>query len=210
MLLACCFREPKSKQGKRNGQKLIASSADDEDAYVLSKSLISAPVSVGKDSKKKAGDNSGGGSSWEDQRSHIVTRPASQNGLFASNGSKKKIKAVVEESKLASTPPATKEDSKRQQSSAIKQPSFNASTPVTKPPVSSAHNQLFSPPNFTNISAIKKKEEVRDVRRMLATPEDLDESYISLSKINPASLSNSSKESLSPHCVPRSHLMKKC
>ena len=77
----------------------------------------------------------------------------------------------MEESKLASTPPATKEDSKRQQSSAIKQPSFNASTPVTKPPVSSAHNQLFSPPNFTNISAIKKKEEVRDVRRMLATPE---------------------------------------
>ena len=94
----------------------------------------------------------------------------SQNGLFTNNGSKKKIKAVVEESKLGVTPKASKEDSKHQQNSAIKQPSFNASTPVTKPPAS-AHNQIFSPPNFTNISAIKKKEEVRDVRRMLATPE---------------------------------------
>ena len=50
-------------------------------------------------------------------------------------------------------------------------PAFNSSTPVSKPPASSA--QIFSP-NFTNISAIKKKEEkrdTRDVRRMLATPE---------------------------------------
>ena len=51
---------------------------------MLSKSLISAPVSVGKDSKKKAGNNSGGGPSWEDQRSHIVTRPASQVRSFGS------------------------------------------------------------------------------------------------------------------------------
>ena len=89
--------------------------------------------------------------------------------------------------------------------------SFNASTPVSKDP--SHHAQICSP-NFTNISAIKKKEEVKDVRRMLATPEgntadifgfnlnltfmplDLDESYISLSKINHVSSStNSSKES---------------
>ena len=54
---------------------------------------------------------------------------------------------------------------------APKAPTFNSSTPVSKPPASSA--QIFSP-NFTNISAIKKKEEkrdTRDVRRMLATPE---------------------------------------
>ena len=54
---------------------------------------------------------------------------------------------------------------------APKSPAFNSSTPVSKPPASSA--QIFSP-NFTNISAIKKKEEkrdTRDVRRMLATPE---------------------------------------
>ena len=60
------------------------------------------------------------------------------------------------------------EPPKSQQSAA---PTFNSSTPVTKLPASSA--QIFSP-NFTNISAIKKKEEKRDprdVRRMLATPE---------------------------------------
>ena len=60
------------------------------------------------------------------------------------------------------------EPPKSQQSAA---PTFNSSTPVTKLPASSA--QVFSP-NFTNISAIKKKEEKRDprdVRRMLATPE---------------------------------------
>ena len=57
---------------------------------------------------------------------------------------------------------------KAQQSAA---PAFNSSTPMSKLPASSA--QIFSP-NFTNISAIKKKEEkrdTRDVRRMLATPE---------------------------------------
>ena len=60
------------------------------------------------------------------------------------------------------------EPPKSQQSAA---PTFNSSTPVSKLPASSA--QIFSP-NFTNISAIKKKEEKRDprdVRRMLATPE---------------------------------------
>ena len=77
------------------------------------------------------------------------------------------MRALVEEE----TPAHAKEEVKQQgRSSALKAPSksFNASTPVSKDP--SHHAQICSP-NFTNISAIKKKEEVKDVRRMLATPE---------------------------------------
>ena len=57
----------------------------------------------------------------------------------------------------------------------VARPSFNASTPLSKFP---EHLQICSP-NFTNISAIKKKDEakdpkdVKDVRRMLATPEGI-------------------------------------
>ena len=51
-------------------------------------------------------------------------------------------------------------------------PCFDASTPVSKLP--DHHHQICSP-TFTNISAIKKKDEhvtnKKDVRRMLATPE---------------------------------------
>ena len=51
-------------------------------------------------------------------------------------------------------------------------PCFDASTPVSKLP--DHHHQICSP-TFTNISAIKKKNEhvtnKKDVRRMLATPE---------------------------------------
>ena len=78
-----------------------------------------------------------------------------------------RVRALVEEE----TPAHAKEEAKQQgRSSALKAPSksFNASTPVSKDP--SHHAQICSP-NFTNISAIKKKEEVKDVRRMLATPE---------------------------------------
>ena len=69
------------------------------------------------------------------------------------------------------TPTRAKEEAKQQgRSSALKAPSksFNASTPVSKDP---SHYAQICSPNFTNISAIKKKEEVKDVRRMLATPE---------------------------------------
>ena len=77
-----------------------------------------------------------------------------------------RVRALVEEE----TPARAKEEAKQQgRSSALRAPkSFNASTPVSKD--ASHHAQICSP-NFTNISAIKKKEEVKDVRRMLATPE---------------------------------------
>ena len=78
----------------------------------------------------------------------------------------KKVSAHVEPTKSAAT--QIKEEVKLQQNSVIK-PSFNASTPVSKYPTPAQHVALS--PNFTNISAIKKKEEVKDVRRMLATPE---------------------------------------
>jgi len=131
MLLACCFREPKTNKRSKKSKK---SSEDDENETV------------------------------------------------------RKVTAHVEPTRPAVT--QIKEEVKLQQNSVIK-PSFNASTPLSKYPTPAQQAALS--PNFTNISAIKKKEEVKDVRRMLATPEDLDESYVSLSKIN----NDSSKDSFS-------------
>ena len=79
-----------------------------------------------------------------------------------------------------------------------KTPVFNASTPLAK---FSTQAQICSP-TFTNISAIKKKEEPpKDLRRMLAAPEDFDESFISLSKINNVS-SNSEESPVTAPAVP--------
>jgi len=199
MLLACCFREPKPKHEKKiktkNGKKLPAA-ASDEDAYVLTKSLISAPMGITGSSSAKEVEAAeeftiqtkrqiSRGES-RDQRSPAPTAEPPPHGQ-----ARNRVRALVEEE----TPARAKEEAKQQgRSAALRAPkSFNASTPVSKDP--SHHAQICSP-NFTNISAIKKKEEVKDVRRMLATPEDLDESYISLSKINHVSSStNSSKES---------------
>ena len=76
----------------------------------------------------------------------------------------------------------------KQGQSSLVRPAFNASTPLGKV---STRAEICSP-TFTNISAIKKKDDQpRDVRRMLAAPEDFDESFISLSKIN--NISSSSK-----------------
>ena len=76
-----------------------------------------------------------------------------------------RVRALVQE-EAGNTPARAKEEASQQgRSSALKAPS--ASTPVSKDP---SHAQICSP-TFTNISAIKRKEEVRDVRRMLATPE---------------------------------------
>lgn len=85
---------------------------------------------------------------------------------------------------------AEKIQEEKQQQSCLIRPVFNASTPLGK---FSTQAQICSP-TFTNISAIKKKDEQpRDVRRMLAAPEDFDESFISLSKINNLSSSPSGK-----------------
>ena len=75
------------------------------------------------------------------------------------------MKALVQE-EAGNTPARAKEEASKQRSSALKPPmGRSASTPVSKDP---SHAQICSP-NFTNISAIKRKEEVKDVRRMLAT-----------------------------------------
>jgi len=185
MLLACCFREPKTNKRSKKSKK---SSGDDEDAYMLTKSLISAPLAVSSscDLEKKI--------KLQDQRSSsAVPSPESVQKIETV----KKVSAHVEPTKSAAT--QIKEEVKLQQNSVIK-PSFNASTPVSKYPTPAQHVALS--PNFTNISAIKKKEEVKDVRRMLATPEDLDESYVSLSKINNDSFtSNTSKDGLKKSVV---------
>lgn len=75
-----------------------------------------------------------------------------------------RVRALVQE-EAGNTPGRAREEASKQRSSAVNAPS--ASTPVSKDP---SHAQICSP-NFTNISAIKRKEEVKDVRRMLATPE---------------------------------------
>ena len=90
---------------------------------------------------------------------------------------------------LAAAEKILREENEQQQRSLVR-PTFNASTPLGK---LSTQAQICSP-TFTNISAIKKKDDPpRDVRRMLAAPEDFDESFISLSKINNLSSSPSGK-----------------
>ena len=96
---------------------------------------------------------------------------------------------ILEEKSLPVASEKILTEEKKQQSSVVR-PAFNASTPLGK---FSTQAQICSP-TFTNISAIKKKDEQpRDVRRMLAAPEDFDESFISLSKINNLSSSPSGK-----------------
>ena len=82
-------------------------------------------------------------------------------------------------------------EEKQQQQSSLVRPVFNASTPLGK---LSTQAEICSP-TFTNISAIKKKDDqpTREVRRMLAAPEDFEESFISLSKIANISSSSSGK-----------------
>ena len=94
---------------------------------------------------------------------------------------------------LAAAEKILREENEQQQRSLVR-PTFNASTPLGK---LSTQAQICSP-TFTNISAIKKKDDPpRDVRRMLAAPEDFDESFISLSKIKNISSSSSGKSSQS-------------
>ena len=102
-------------------------------------------------------------------------------------------KGILEEKSIPVSPQKILTEEKQQQSSLVR-PTFNASTPLGK--FSTTQAQICSP-TFTNISAIKKKDDPqpRDVRRMLATPEDFDESFISLSKINNISASASSGKS---------------
>ena len=96
---------------------------------------------------------------------------------------------ILEEKSLPAASEKILTEEKQQQSSVVR-PAFNASTPLGK---FSTQAQICSP-TFTNISAIKKKDDQpRDVRRMLAAPEDFDESFISLSKINNISSSSSGK-----------------
>jgi len=140
--------------------------------------LISAPVVVSCDLERKK-------IKLQDQRSS-PSNPSPES--VQKNETVRKVTAHVEPTRPAVT--QIKEEVKLQQNSVTK-PSFNASTPLSKYPTPAQQAALS--PNFTNISAIKKKEEVKDVRRMLATPEDLDESYVSLSKIN----NDSSKDSFS-------------
>ena len=101
---------------------------------------------------------------------------------------------ILEEKSIPAAPEKILNEEKQHQRSP-ERPAFNASTPLGK---FSTQAQICSP-TFTNISAIKKKDDQpRDVRRMLAAPEDFDESFISLSKINNISSSSSgkSKESI--------------
>lgn len=77
-----------------------------------------------------------------------------------------RVRALVQE-EAGNTPARAKEEASQQGRGSALKLAPNASTPVSKDP---SHAQICSP-TFTNISAIKRKEEVRDVRRMLATPE---------------------------------------
>ena len=105
------------------------------------------------------------------------------------------LDTILEEKSIPGAPEKILNEEKQQQSSP-ERPTFNASTPLGK---FSTQAQICSP-TFTNISAIKKKDDQpRDVRRMLAAPEDFDESFISLSKINnlsSCSTSGKSRESI--------------